>query len=311
MKLKNVSLTLKTKLNLIFGVLFVVAIAFCGLFLSLLLRQNAESVVTDKALLLIETMSSVRDYTSTQVNPQLAPRLETEDEFIPQTVPAYSAREVFEGLRNKPEYRDFFYKEATLNPTNLRDKANEFEAQIINNFRVSPDLNQVTGFRSFSGGDLFYIARPLAVTKESCLRCHSTPQLAPRSQIATYGDKNGFGWHLNEIVGAKIISVPASKVLGFSRQLQAKILFLFVGIAIGAISLANWFLNEEILFPLKKISQICTRISTGDFTQTFKHNSSDEIGTLTNAISLIAKSLKIALDRFNKEKIDSFSIYDD
>ncbi|MGB5772212.1 MAG: DUF3365 domain-containing protein [Crocosphaera sp.] len=73
----------------------VITILLSGGVLSFILSQNAERVVTDQALVLMETMSAVRNYTSTKVNPELASRLETDEQFLPQTVPAYSAREVF------------------------------------------------------------------------------------------------------------------------------------------------------------------------------------------------------------------------
>ncbi|WP_293111857.1 hypothetical protein [Moorena sp. SIO4G3] len=60
--------------------------------MSQVLEGYGEKVVTDQALILIETMSSVREYTNNQVNPELADRLENEEQFLPQTVPTYSAR---------------------------------------------------------------------------------------------------------------------------------------------------------------------------------------------------------------------------
>jgi HAMP domain-containing protein len=294
-------LTIGTKLNSLLLVIFLLVVFISGLFLSIILSQNAQQVVTDKALLLIETMSSVRNYTSNEINPELAPRLETEDQFIPQTIPAYSARTVFEGLRSNKEYKDFLYREATLNPTNPVDKADTFEEKIIETFRSQPKKPELTGFHSFSGGNTFYIARPLAVTQESCLRCHSAPELAPRSQIATYGDKNGFGWTLDEIIGAKIIYVPASKVFNAARQLQ----FLVIGILglflLLTVVLINLFLQKTVTTPLKRMSQMAQRVSTGDLSGEFKHKTEDEIGVLASSLNRMKVSLEIAMNMLDSE----------
>ena len=75
-----------------------------------MLQSYAEQVVADRAFMLMETMNSIRNYTSTQVQPELSSRLETEEVFLPQTVPAYSAREVFEHLRTQEEYSQLFIK---------------------------------------------------------------------------------------------------------------------------------------------------------------------------------------------------------
>ena len=40
--------------------------------------------------------------------------------------------------------------------------------------------------------------------------CHSTVAAAPKTMVELYGQANGFGWKLNEIVGAQIASVPSA-----------------------------------------------------------------------------------------------------
>jgi len=184
-------------------------------------------------------MNSVRSYTSSQVKPELATRLAKEAYFIPETVPAYSAREVFEGLRKQPEYQNFLYKEATLNPTNLRDKANEFEIKITQQFRQDKELKEKTGFRTDGIDKFYYIARPLEIKKASCLECHDTFEKAPANLVSTYGKEHGFGWKLNEIVASQIVSVPASKVYEAANQLKFLVLGIVGIIFLIAIALIN------------------------------------------------------------------------
>ncbi|MEB3159918.1 MAG: DUF3365 domain-containing protein [Synechocystis sp.] len=295
------NLKLGAKLNLLLIGIFLSTIVTTGLALSFLLNRNAEQIIAEKAFLLIETMSSVRHYTSTQINPELASRLETEDQFLPQTVPGYSAREVFEELRKRPEYSDFFYKEATLNPTNLRDKADPFEATIVETFRNNPDLEEKVGFRSLPSGDIFYISRPIAVTQESCLRCHSSPDAAPKSQLVSYGRDNGFGWKLNEIVGTQMISVPASRVFENARKLQ----FFTIGIVgiflVLAMVIINLFVKQTITNPLQKMSQLARQISLGDMDGEFPQKSQDEIGILAASLNRMKVSLQMAMEMLNSD----------
>jgi HAMP domain-containing protein len=245
-------------------------------------------------------MLSVRQYTQTEVNPQLAPRLETEKEFLPQTVPGYSARQVMEDIRKNPQYSDFFYKEATLDPTNLRDKTDPFEEGLVNQFRGSSELKELTGYRSSPAGDLFYIARPITIKKESCLRCHSTPEAAPKSQIATYGSNNGFGWKLNDIVGAQIISVPASGIINNAR----KATLLFMAIVIAAFALAmlviNWLLKQTVVRPLNRIAKVANEVSMGDMDANFEQTSKDEIGNLAEAFNRMKTSLVMAMNMLGR-----------
>jgi hypothetical protein len=86
-------------------------------------------------------------------------------------------------VRNK-EYKEFLYKDALLNPTNLRDKTDDFEEKIVERFRKESGLKEISGFRNLFGKQVFYSTHPIIITKQSCLRCHSTPEAAPKSQIA-------------------------------------------------------------------------------------------------------------------------------
>lgn len=245
--------------------------------------------------MLIETMNSIRNYTNTQITPELSDRLETEEVFLPQTIPAYSAREVFEHLRSREEYSQFFYKEATLNPTNVRDKADQFETEIVNFFRDNPE-EQKQGFRSIPGGEIFYIARPLKIEKESCLRCHGDPKAAPASQISSYGSDNGFGWKLNEIVAAQVISVPSSQVFNAARQLRYLVISKFVIFLLVTGILLNLFLRFTITKPLKKMSYSSKQLSMGDMDIEFEQKTNDEIGILAASLNRLKISLKMAMD---------------
>lgn len=297
--LKN--LKLGTKLNILLLLIFIGVVTTSGLTLSKILGDNAKDKVASQAFLLLETMGSVRDYTATQVNPELAPRLEKEEWFLPQTVPAYSAREVFEKLRKRDQYSNFFYKEATLNPTNPRDKADAFETTVVEKFRNQSGLKQVTGFRSIPGGNLFYVASPLVISEKSCLRCHSTPENAPKSQIATYGRDNGFGWQLNEIVGAKIVSVPASTVFNEARRLQSLVIGSLSVFFLLAMIIINVFLKFAVTNPLKRMAQLSRQVSTGDMEGEFEHPVNDEIGVLAASLNRMKVSLQMAMNMLNTE----------
>ena len=294
------NLKLGTKLNLLLGIILLSLTVSSGVILSMMLQNYAEQVVADRALMLMETMNSIRNYTSTQVQPELSSRLESEEVFLPQTVPAYSAREVFEHLRTKEKYSQLFYKEATLNPTNLRDKADSFETGIVESFKSSSE-SQKQGFRSIPGGEIFYIARPLKIEKESCLRCHGKPENAPASLIASYGDDNGFGWQLNEIVGAQIISVPADRVFETAKQLRYLVIGKILIILLAAVVLLNLFLKFTVTDPIKKMSHLSKKLSMGDMDTQFEQKNNDEIGILAASLNRLKVSMKMAMDMLEND----------
>ncbi|BAY90235.1 MULTISPECIES: c-type heme family protein [unclassified Tolypothrix] len=298
-KIKN--LKIGTKFNLLLIIVFIISIVVSGTALSSVLQRRAQNEVTDKALILIKTMTSVRKYTQDRVNPLLAPRLETEPVFISETIPAFSATEVFENLRKNEEYKNFLYKEATLNPTNLRDKADPFEAQIVERFRNNPKLQEISDFREFPEGTVFYIARPLAVSQQTCLRCHSTPDQAPKSQLATYGSTNGFNWKLNEIVAAQIISVPSEEVFNNAQKTWVLLMGLLIVIFAVVIVLINFLIKKTVIERIRRIERIAQKVSTGDMESNFNEDYKDEIGGLAAAFNRMKYSLKIAMDMLNQQ----------
>ncbi len=298
--LKNLKLT--TKFSLMLMLVFIGGILISGAALSKALEHRAENEITSQALLLIQTMNAVRSYTGEHINPLLTPRLDTEPVFIPETVPAYSATEVFENLRHNEEYKNFFYKEATLNPTNLRDKADTFETKIVERFRNEPQTKEISGFRTLPGGEVFYIARPLAILKESCLKCHSTPENAPKSQLATYGTEWGFGWKLNEIVAAQIISVPSAQVFAATKSSLSLVMGILFGIFAIIIFWINFFLKRSVIQPIKRMSKVAQKVSTGEMSADFDSSSNDEIGVLAASFNRMKSSLEIAMKLLHQQQ---------
>lgn len=252
---------LSTKFTLILFAVFVVGIAAAYVFFSRVVEARAAAEIRERSQVLIETMNAVRRYTSTQVNPLLQPALATEPEFISESVPAYSARSVFEGLRSNPEYAVYRYKEATLNPTNPLDLADDFERGVLEQFRSQPGLRELSGFTTVNGQQVFYEARPLAVTAESCLACHGDPAQAPASLIASYGSEGGFGWQLGEIVAAQMIYVPAETVFESARIALTAVMLIIAGIFAVLILVVNFVLRRMVVRPVTDIAGLAQRIT--------------------------------------------------
>jgi hypothetical protein len=156
-------------------------------------------------------------------------------EFHPQSVPAFAATEISHYLNDK--YPDYIYKEATLNPTNPRDRSTDWEADVVNQFRNNAKLAEFIGNRDTATGKALILARPLKVGNVSCLTCHSTPDKAPPEMLKLYGPGNGFGWKLNDIIGAQVVTVPMSVPVQLADQAWRRFL-TWLGGAFGVILVA-------------------------------------------------------------------------
>ena len=275
------------KFNIVFLLIFALGLAVTWRVSSSLLERNARSEIAENARLLMDTAIAARVYTSKQIAPLLQTQMKYA--FLPQSVPAYSATEVFNDLNKK--HTEYGYKEAVLNPTNPRDRAVEWETDIISQFRTNSSQSEIVGDRDTPTGRSFYVARPLRIADPNCLVCHSTVDAAPKTMIERYGTANGFGWNLNEVVGAQIISVPTRVPL--ERADQALKVFMT---SIGAIFIVigimlNVMLWIMVIRPVSKLSQFADRVSLGELEiPEFKRNSSDEIGVLAKSIGRMRTS---------------------
>jgi|SRR5262245_6742948 len=280
------------KFNLVFIAVFLIGLAIAAHVADRLLQNNAREEMLHSARLVMEAALATRGYTSSQVGPLLQTQMKYG--FLPQSVPAYSATEVFNGLRKKfPEYA---YKEATLNPTNPRNRAVDWETDVVNQFRNNAEHTEIIGERDTPGGRLLYIARPIQIRDAACLNCHSTVDVAPKTLIDRYGPANGFGWKLNEIVGAQVVSVPTDIPTQRARatfrtfMLALGAVFVFVGIVLNAM------LVSMVIMPVSRLAKLADQVSMGNMeVPDFHVRSRDEIRTLADSFNRMKKSVVQAM----------------
>jgi HAMP domain-containing protein len=281
------------KFNLILLLVFGVALVPAAYLSNQLLQSNARNQVIQNARIMMQSALATRTYTSQQIVSLLAKQ--AQDDFIPQTVPSYSATEVFNTVRkSNPEYT---YKEATLNPTNLRDRTNDWEADVVNAFRADPKLTEIIGERDSARGRSLHLARPIQINDAACLSCHSTADAAPKPVVKTYGPNNGFGWQLHEIVGAQIVSVP----MGVAEGMASKALTAILGTVLAVFASMFVFLNILLWFvvirPIKKLSAMADQVSSGNLeADEVTVGGSDEVAVLAGSFNRMRISLAKALN---------------
>lgn len=287
---------LRLKFNIVLAVVFGAGMAVSAWVSHELLERNAKQEVLRSAGLMMEAALAVRGYTVKQVKPHLESQLA--ENFLPQSVPAYAATETFNALRVK--YPDFTYKEATLNPTNPRDRAVEWEADVVNVFRNSAAQTEIMGERDTPGGRMLYLARPIQIKDPACLACHTTPATAPASMVKLYGEGNGFGWKHMEVIGAQVVSVPMSLPIKNANDAFKLFMSSLGGIFIVTFIVLNLMLSLMIIRPIARMSASADKISQGDFNVPEFGKGSDEISVLGTSFNRMRRSLQKALKLIEK-----------
>jgi protein-histidine pros-kinase len=114
--------------------------------------------------------------------------------------------------------------------------------------------------------------------------------------VEKYGPANGFGWQLNEIIGAQVVSVPTDVPIQRAQaayrtfMVSLTAVFLFIGIAL------NIMLLIMVIRPVTRLSKLADQVSMGQMdVPDFKAGGRDEIGTLTESFNRMKKSLVQAM----------------
>jgi HAMP domain-containing protein len=280
------------KFNLVFLVVFLIGLAITGYVSNDLLKKNARDEILQNARMMMQSALAARSYTSGQIRPLLDTQMKYQ--FLPQTVPAYSATEQFNDVRKK--YPDYQYKEATLNPTNPRDRAADWEADVVNVFRQGSKEPEIIGERDTPTGRSLYMARPIQITAEPCLICHTTPDMAPKTMIDLYGPANGFGWKLNEVVGAQIVSVPMTVPLQKANETFKVFMLSLTGVFVFIFAALNLMLFTIVIRPVTRLSELADEVSKGKLdAPEFEVKGKDEIATLAASFGRMRKSMVHAM----------------
>jgi protein-histidine pros-kinase len=291
-------MNLLTKFNLILVLLFGTGLFLVSRFAKDFLIDNARQQVLQQAELMVESAQSTRGYTVEELKP-LLDKVPEQTDFIRQTVPAYAATETFNRLRK--DFPDYSYKEATLNPTNPRDRAIDWEEDVINYFRNNPSKKEFVGERDTPTGKSLYLAHPM-VAKKACLVCHSVPEAAPASMIRTYGPGNGFGWGENEIIAAQIVSVPMALPVSIADKAYKRLLIYLVIIFVATLGAVDLLLLFIVVHPVQRLANNADRLSKGDMeTPQLAVHGKDEISALTASFNRMDVSLRKALALIQEE----------
>ena len=280
------------KFNLVLLLVFAIGLVTTGLVSRRLLQQNAKAEIMENARIMMEAAIAVRMYTATQIKPLLETQMKYS--FLPQSVPAYSANAYFSQLQKA--FPAYAYKEATLNPTNPVNRATDWETDVIEEFRKSHDKVEIIGERDTPNGRALYMARPMKVSSMACLTCHDTVEGAPRTMVEKYGTANGFGWKLNDIVTAQIVSVPTQVAVQRARGVFWTFMISLTAVFALFILAINMLLVFLVIRPVNKLSNLASSVSLGnsDITE-FPVMGQDEIAELSISFNRMGRSLVEAM----------------
>ena len=199
-----------------FFILFVLPYLVLGIllyrFYTYLVIEEAKQHVTA----ILDSTNALRTYIETVQKPVIY-RLKKEgkldrDFFDPKILSAsYIARHVLANYiqSNNIPYR---FKLAATNPRNPVNRADSFESGILQKFRNGTLQDYATVLEE-NGKKIFFRAIPIGRNQPSCMRCHSTPERAPKELVQLYGKSAGFGEKIGDMRALISLKIPLDTII--------------------------------------------------------------------------------------------------
>jgi len=142
-------------------------------------------------------------------------------------------------LRKDENKTQIYYKLASDNPRNTVNQANADELNILKQFRNDQTFKEYSLMIKENGHHYIYYAMPIEPNKESCMKCHSTADKAPRELIEEYGSVAGFGEKVGNIRAMISLKMPfddelreANRIFIFTMAILGFFLLLLFGVIV-------------------------------------------------------------------------------
>lgn len=293
-------LSLAIKFNLVFIAMFAIGLTAIGVVADRVLQQQALNETRHDADVLLNAAAAMQNYTAQHITPLLATQIKYS--FVPESVPAYSAIEMLNSLQSV--FPNFSYKSAMLNPTNPRDRPTDWESEVIAHLHDHPELKEATGERRTPGGEqLLFLAHPSRITDAACMECHSTPSAAPRTMLDKYGPANGFGWTMNDVIGAEFVSVPMSESIARGHAVWRSLMLSLTAVFAVVLVVLNAMVHFLVTRRLQMLSRAADEVSLGKLGDVeLPAGGSDEIASLAVSFGRMRTSLVAAFDILEEQQ---------
>lgn len=262
-------------------------------------KDAAIKEASEKGQIIFNSMLSIQKNFVKNQRPVLQQVLE-KDKFFPELQSgAVITRMVWDVF--KQDKTDLVFKQAAVDPHNLSNKADDFEAKLIEKFRSNRDLKKDEGQMERDGKAYYFAATP-RVAEKGCIMCHGDPANAPKDQVAKYGEKSGYGWQEGDVPAAFVVYIPLDEAFASAK----KNTMVLLGIGIGGLLvtlIGIWiFLDKSVVSPIVRLAGRTEEISLGkNLNEKVEEGAGGEIKILTGSI----ERLRISLVKILKRNIQS------
>ena len=254
-------------------------------------KKSLERAAYEKTELVMMAMAANRKYVREVLRPKMYETLEGETFIIEAMSSSFISRSVME--RVNQELKDFSYRRVAINARNPKYEANRIEAEMIQNFRDNPEIDEWYGIIE-QDSKRYYMRFKPEYFENSCGYCHGDPKIAPQKIIEMYGDSRGFYRKPGEISGVISVGLPVDLSLTKIKESAIAAFMAGIPLILFLFAIISVFFNRFIVQNLHNILDIF-RSSLKDekeFDSFDRPQRMDEISELNDAAKTLASQLK-------------------
>ncbi len=266
-----------------------------------MMRHQALYEAEKKSLILLDHNLATHHYFSTQLKPnvfELIEGLQSADYFDPVWMSStYAVRGIENNFKGLSEI-GYYYKESAINARYPDNEADEFERAFIQELNENPELQNRSEIRNIDGEPYFVTLRRGEMMDESCLRCHSEPEVAPGEMVAFYGGERSFHRQAGEAVSAISIRIPLAQAYYEADRLSFYLILLLLA-ALGVLFFAqSQFVNRLMMQPLEFVRAKAIQITSDQdrLGETIPLPAGRELEELTQAFNTMSLELRSERD---------------
>ncbi len=186
----------------------------------------------------------------------------TDDYFDPAWMyGGYANRKITQYVKENG-FTAFNYKNAAVDARSPANEANAYERGFLEKRKAENSLEEWSGTIDIDGQPYYVLMIPNEQRyTESCMRCHSTPDRAPKELLDRYGSERSFNKTLGVIPSVFSLRIPLSAAYEDVYDMTGKLGLGLLGVLIFSFAL-QWFLtNRIIVVPVKRLSRKVRDIS--------------------------------------------------
>lgn len=300
------NMNISTFLTLIFALMLIFGGSIFIVFINMSMKDQALKEAQSKAEIILDRNLATHFYFSHSLKPNLfnfTGPYRSADYFEPTWMSStYAIREVEKNFKKLSD-EDYYYKECAINARSPENEADPFERDFIQELNTDPGLKLSSSVRNIDGEPYFVVLRRGEAMEESCLMCHSEPELAPGGLVDIYGSSRSFSRQEGEVVSAISIRIPLSSAYSEANRLSLKLSAYLVVLLFGLFSL-QYIANKNLLFqPLSNIKDKAIQISSSSdhLGEKIPLPTGTELREMTGAFNTMSESLKKGQDDLEKK----------